>query len=669
METFTFFVPIKKVEKAEDGSRIVHGYASTETLDLDGEIVSKDAVEKALPAYMEWRNIRQMHQPIAVGVAKEANVDDKGLYLTSKIVAPDCIKLIDEEVLKGYSIGGRKLSKKGNTITEIELIEISVVDRPSNPDCRIEIAKAVKSVKPTTFTELPSEGEDFPDFLKPGFAPKTIEESRGVIKMLASMLGKGFMPFGKREFSEKERDAAAESGAALPDGSFPIHNKSDLENAISAFGRAKNKARAKRHIIRRARALGATDMLPADWPGSTKEKKEKLAKYANFHAVARLAQLLADLEWAEELLESEGGMFGGMGETNINISKETCNRFGAMLVEMGDIVAEVLDELLVAMNEEEHAEALEEAATLSKDNERLATLVKVLGGPAPDAISGSDREHDEDGGNADVFAQLKEIAMTGSNAELAKRHSAAHKAALAKAAYHINKAVGLHKVGMGHLHKAAAACVKKAAAEVDHSAVAGHIGNAHQAFSEMADHHEMALHHLGKAAGETEGQHHDEPEVGGEMTSPGQHTEGHVPIDTAGEAYPGKFAKILEDLTAKLVEQAEAIGLAKGEAKGSEKLIEALSRMPAAGKARVFSVEKTPFAGATEGEGSDKDTLSALLEGVSVIDANDPDQRNAAVGKMLGNMYAKTFAGDRRFAKSILDPNFRGQAASGRPTH
>jgi len=69
----------------------------------------------------------------------------------------------------------------------------------------------------------------------------------------------------KRAFSESERTSLADQGYALPDGSFPIKSQSDLRNAIQAFGRAKDKAAAKRHIMKRARALGKEDMIPANW--------------------------------------------------------------------------------------------------------------------------------------------------------------------------------------------------------------------------------------------------------------------------------------------------------------------------------------------------------------------------------------------------------------------
>jgi len=69
----------------------------------------------------------------------------------------------------------------------------------------------------------------------------------------------------KREFSDDKRKELASSGKALPDGSFPIENVGDLENAIRAIGRAKDPAKAKAHIISRARSLGASDKIPDDW--------------------------------------------------------------------------------------------------------------------------------------------------------------------------------------------------------------------------------------------------------------------------------------------------------------------------------------------------------------------------------------------------------------------
>ena len=128
--------------KVNPETRMVYGYASTEAMDGQGEIVSKDALANALPAYMKFANIREMHQPSAVGVAKQATLDEKGLYLSVKVVDDDAWNKVKEGVYKGFSIGGKTVSKVDDTITELRLSEISLVDRPANPEAIIEVWKA-----------------------------------------------------------------------------------------------------------------------------------------------------------------------------------------------------------------------------------------------------------------------------------------------------------------------------------------------------------------------------------------------------------------------------------------------------------------------------------------------------------------------------------------------
>ena len=79
----------------------------------------------------------------------------------------------------------------------------------------------------------------------------------------------------KRAYSEESRMDMAKRGMALPDGSYPIKDVADLRNAIQAFGRAKDKEAAKAHIMKRARALNAEDMIPENW--MSKEKSDNSA--------------------------------------------------------------------------------------------------------------------------------------------------------------------------------------------------------------------------------------------------------------------------------------------------------------------------------------------------------------------------------------------------------
>jgi|SRR5210317_97050 hypothetical protein len=69
------------------------------------------------------------------------------------------------------------------------------------------------------------------------------------------------------EFTQAQRERLAKKGHALDDGSFPIRNRSDLQNAIKSWGRAKksNKARAKKFIKMRAKQLGAMKDIPKNW--------------------------------------------------------------------------------------------------------------------------------------------------------------------------------------------------------------------------------------------------------------------------------------------------------------------------------------------------------------------------------------------------------------------
>jgi len=82
--------------------------------------------------------------------------------------------------------------------------------------------------------------------------------------LMKAMRAAGIFPyddgFTAAVFTEKQRRRLAKSGAALPDGSFPIRNCSDLANARQAIGRAApgKRARVRAHIAKRAKALGCS---------------------------------------------------------------------------------------------------------------------------------------------------------------------------------------------------------------------------------------------------------------------------------------------------------------------------------------------------------------------------------------------------------------------------
>lgn len=85
-------------------------------------------------------------------------------------------------------------------------------------------------------------------------------------------------PLAFKDYSTEQRRELAKKGQAKPDLSYPIADKEDLQNAIRSWGRGGATAADKAWIIKRARALGATDMLPADWSGSTKQESKTAAE-------------------------------------------------------------------------------------------------------------------------------------------------------------------------------------------------------------------------------------------------------------------------------------------------------------------------------------------------------------------------------------------------------
>lgn len=122
--------------------RVVWGYASTDAVDKQGDVIAKEALEDALPEYKRWRNIREMHEKKPVGKAIYLKVTSRGLLVGARIYDDSTWERIQKGILKGFSIGGIVTSKRRDVlggrsvsvITSMVIAEISVVDQPANPD-------------------------------------------------------------------------------------------------------------------------------------------------------------------------------------------------------------------------------------------------------------------------------------------------------------------------------------------------------------------------------------------------------------------------------------------------------------------------------------------------------------------------------------------------------
>jgi hypothetical protein len=140
------YAEFTKVKKNDDGTLEVEGIASSEAVDSDGEVIKAAAMKAAIPDYMKFGAVREMHSSIAAGTALSCEVNDEGqTILRAHVVDPVSVKKVETKVLKGFSIGGKVTGRdtvNKSTIVGLELVEISLVDRPANPDAVITCFKA-----------------------------------------------------------------------------------------------------------------------------------------------------------------------------------------------------------------------------------------------------------------------------------------------------------------------------------------------------------------------------------------------------------------------------------------------------------------------------------------------------------------------------------------------
>jgi hypothetical protein len=154
-ESAYLFADIVKVEKADDGkSRVLDVRYADETKDLDGHRADYDWLKSALPDWFKYGNVRDMHHGGVVGKGTELtdNPGARAFDGVIKVVDPIAVMKIDEELYKGVSVGIKNVP--GNQIRFIKeadgtkrivggaIVEVSLVDRPSNPNARLVLAKS-----------------------------------------------------------------------------------------------------------------------------------------------------------------------------------------------------------------------------------------------------------------------------------------------------------------------------------------------------------------------------------------------------------------------------------------------------------------------------------------------------------------------------------------------
>lgn len=132
------------------------GYASTSSVDHAGDRIAKGAFSHTIHQWkthhQRWPHLYEEHDPDRlIGTCKTLKETDKGLYVVGKLFLDDIptANTVYEQMLSGSQCGlsiGFYVLKSRNIsgyrlISQLDLREISVVQKPCNPEAQVHECK------------------------------------------------------------------------------------------------------------------------------------------------------------------------------------------------------------------------------------------------------------------------------------------------------------------------------------------------------------------------------------------------------------------------------------------------------------------------------------------------------------------------------------------------
>lgn len=244
----TAFFSIVKSTPQEDGTLMVYGKATDDSLDIDQQICDPVWLDTAMPEWFKsGGNIREQHSSIAAGVAKEYEKKADGHYIHALVVDPVSVKKVDNGVLKGFSIGiksprvVRDTKAANGRIIDGQIVEVSLVDRPANPNCQLVLAKSAEGESGMWKVEELIEKSDAPEaeivLESVESKEETVKTNEEIIAEAKSIAG-DLVKFDAKAY-EAARTALAQliivEGSEMKEGSDERFSLANLLNAIHAL--------------------------------------------------------------------------------------------------------------------------------------------------------------------------------------------------------------------------------------------------------------------------------------------------------------------------------------------------------------------------------------------------------------------------------------------------
>jgi hypothetical protein len=220
------------MDEQPDGTLMVHGKATDDTLDSDEQVCDPTWLASAMPEWFKYGNIREQHGATAAGVATEYKSEGTEHFITAHVVDAGSVAKVKAGVLKGFSIGIRrprvvKDNKAiGGRIVDGQIVEVSLVDRPANPACTLTMAKTIGTELTQVEELVESEGITVNEITASGL----IETAKGLTTDITK--------FDQTAFDNARRALATliqvEAGE-MAEGSDETHSLACLFSAVHAL--------------------------------------------------------------------------------------------------------------------------------------------------------------------------------------------------------------------------------------------------------------------------------------------------------------------------------------------------------------------------------------------------------------------------------------------------
>ena len=333
-----------------------------ETPDAEGQIMDYATSKPRFEAWSDGMakasggknlgNVRAMHGARVAGLVREITFDDMAKAIGFQIMVTNA----DEwencalGVYTGISPGGKMVKFAGSKRFTALPVELSLVDKPSNPNATFTMMKADGMEETRHFAPAADIEAVVEDMAKAAGATALAAVYAALpVSTVVRMFGTDAdrapeAPMLKRMADAGARRGWVADGAALPDGSFPVATADDVPAAVLAVSRAADPVAAQAHVTTRAQALGAADKLPPGWEGAVAPMKKGMDQ------VACLSRILDNLGWLAGDITGEAAKEGDGSTIPAQLCAWMRTGVGILTAMAGEESAEMVASLQTQVN-------------------------------------------------------------------------------------------------------------------------------------------------------------------------------------------------------------------------------------------------------------------------------------------------------------------------------